>query len=257
MGEHYLLRMKSFLAGALIATVISTGVTYAVASMSSETITACAHKKTGDLRIMTGKKCKKSERAVSWSAGVAQATQGAWGPKGDTGSPGTQGAPGSNGISQGYWSASGGGFVSRDESGFVAISDIELPAGSFIIIATSDMRSEKKRCEVEPPDGDDCTPLNTGVNSRCQFTSTAVGNPDLRFIGYSRGQEADQITLQTHMTVMEDTYVTVQCANDNSVGGVWVDTVMHAIAVDNVSRYTTFVPCAQREETDDAIGAAC
>ena len=51
-------------------------------AVSTPTIKACAVKKTGDLRMITGKaKCKKSEKLVSW------------GIKGSTGARGLAGAP--------------------------------------------------------------------------------------------------------------------------------------------------------------------
>jgi hypothetical protein len=51
-------------------------------AVSTPTIKACAVKKTGDLRIITGSaKCKKTERLVTWG------TKGPTGAKGSTGSP--------------------------------------------------------------------------------------------------------------------------------------------------------------------------
>ncbi len=70
------------------------------------TIRGCAKKSGGDLRVLgAGKKCKKSERAVSWAesgedgrpgANGAPGASGAQGAQGAQGAPGATGAPGAD-----------------------------------------------------------------------------------------------------------------------------------------------------------------
>jgi hypothetical protein len=76
---------------AVVALVLA-GSGWAVAASSPGTITACAKKRGGQLRLVTGKKkCAKSERKVSW----AQA--GPAGVAGPAGSPGVAGGIGPTG----------------------------------------------------------------------------------------------------------------------------------------------------------------
>lgn len=137
MHDYYFLRMKSFLAGALVATVISAGVTYAVAANPPETIKACAHKRTGDLRIMTGKKCNRRERPVSLVAATAQALQsiqGEMGPKGETGPTGLTGPTGptgASGISQIY--SSQWENPSASSMTYTSMDTLTLPAEQYLV----------------------------------------------------------------------------------------------------------------------------
>jgi hypothetical protein len=74
------------------------GGAYALTSVSSTggIVKACAKKKSGVLRVVKkGKRCKKSERLISWNVrgqGSAGAV-GAQGPAGPVGTPGAQGTP--------------------------------------------------------------------------------------------------------------------------------------------------------------------
>lgn len=77
-------------------------------------ISSCYQKNNGNLRVVkSGKKCKKSETALSWNqkgvtgATGAQGAQGAAGAQGTVGSPGTPGTPGGPGFVQlGSWAGS-------------------------------------------------------------------------------------------------------------------------------------------------------
>jgi hypothetical protein len=74
-----------------------------VSNAAGTTIKACAKKKGGAMRLIdVSKKCKKSERTLTWgtqgSAGATGAT-GATGGTGATGATGAVGANGSNGVS--------------------------------------------------------------------------------------------------------------------------------------------------------------
>jgi hypothetical protein len=57
-------------------------------AVSTPTIKACAAKKTGDLRMITGKaKCKKSEKLVSWGIKGSTGARGLAGARGPAGAP--------------------------------------------------------------------------------------------------------------------------------------------------------------------------
>jgi hypothetical protein len=85
------------LASAAIFVALGGGA-YAVTGLAAQdaVVYACAKKKGGVLRVVSkGKRCKKSERRVSWNA---QGVQGTRGGTGAPGAPGTAGAAGSNGT---------------------------------------------------------------------------------------------------------------------------------------------------------------
>jgi hypothetical protein len=82
-----------FSLGALAAT-ISLGAVQYVAASSGSTITACANKSTGAMRLLSKGSCKKTERKVMWNQ---QGIQGQTGAQGVQGVQGVQGpAPDTN-----------------------------------------------------------------------------------------------------------------------------------------------------------------
>lgn len=237
--------MKSFLAGALVATVISAGVTYAVASTSSETITACAHKKTGALRIMTGKKCKKSERAVSWSAGVAQAAQGVAGPKGDAGSPGAQGTPGaeglpgSNGVSQIYVSSFTGGYADSGTP-WRQVETFYLPAGTFLVIFSLRITFSG----------------GTTHDAECRLVEVPNATDEGNRLGARTTTNGAILTIQNHYVLTSPDEVNVECiSNGNSQVNVAGNS--YAIETNSISGYSIFEPCGQRQNRDAVVTAVC
>ena len=65
---------------------------------NANTIYACYHKNTGDLRKVSGPgQCKSSELQISWSVGGTPGPQGPQGPQGVQGPPGPQGQTGATG----------------------------------------------------------------------------------------------------------------------------------------------------------------
>ena len=58
-------------------------------------IQACYSKKSGALKVMKGKKCKKGEKKITWAQ---EGPRGPQGEGGQAGSAGTNGTPGSNGV---------------------------------------------------------------------------------------------------------------------------------------------------------------
>jgi hypothetical protein len=77
-----------FSLGALAAT-ISLGAIQYVAASGGSTITACANKSTGVMRLLSKGSCKKTERKVAWNQ---QGIQGQAGLQGIPGAPGVNGA---------------------------------------------------------------------------------------------------------------------------------------------------------------------
>jgi hypothetical protein len=65
----------------------------ASAATTGGTIKTCVNKRTGTLRLLHGKRCRKSERLVTWSKQGPAGTNGAAGAKGDKGDKGDPGAP--------------------------------------------------------------------------------------------------------------------------------------------------------------------
>jgi hypothetical protein len=87
--------MKLKLAAALVAGVILGSGGVAVAATTATVISACRHKTTGVLRIpAAGKRCTKSETAVSWNVKGQAGARGATGPAGPTGAPAPAGSIG-------------------------------------------------------------------------------------------------------------------------------------------------------------------
>jgi hypothetical protein len=84
---------KPVVMSVVLTAIVCTSVSVAIAGSSGNTIHACASKKGGALRI--AKKCRRSERAVTWSkTGPA----GPPGPQGSHGPQGSQGPGGASGI---------------------------------------------------------------------------------------------------------------------------------------------------------------
>jgi len=236
----YFLRMKSFLAGALVATVVSAGVTYAVASGSTDTVQACAHKKTGALRIMTGKKCKKSERPLSWPAEltpVSQGTTGATGapgpkgetgatgpigPKGDTGATGPQGPSGYTGVSTVYVSSFINGFVDGSD-GSKRISFTQLPAGVHLVFAS--LRASSNTASP--------------TRIRCEFEPKATGWAESPYSVVDAGVSGGTISLQAHYSFSNDDGVFISCLELSGVQSqrINLEGSIYAVPVGQVTNY--------------------
>jgi hypothetical protein len=241
----YFVGMKSFLAGALVATIVSAGVTYAVASGSTDTVRACAHKKTGDLRIMTGKKCKKSETPVSWPSGLSPATQGATGAKGDTGAPGTigdtgpQGPAGENGLSVSYWDGFSGGYLNGGVSTYTLMDEIQLPAGTYVVFSniwawSSGTGVTKAQCTFDPPGA-----------------GWLLGPPHENAV--DAGPGGGTISLQTHFVLANDGALNVLCKNNTGTHRINFEGNIYAIAVNSVELYDPPQPCPQ----NDSFASVC
>ena len=83
------------------ATIALVGVVGAGAFATAEVINkdgeiqACYSKKSGALKVMKGKKCKKGTKKIVWAQ---EGPQGPEGPGGQAGADGTNGTPGSEGV---------------------------------------------------------------------------------------------------------------------------------------------------------------
>ena len=155
-------------------------------AVSTPTITACAVKKTGDLRIITGSaKCKKTERLVTW------------GTKGPAGARGPAGAPaGSNEImysqANNYWQGWINIYVAP--GGWDTISVVQttqLLAGNYLVLANVDIDTNGDRafCSVTT------TPEAVGGNGTIHYATNIpaeLGSQNLSFssnVGVEAGQE--------------------------------------------------------------------
>ena len=88
--------MKKFIL--LAALALSLGLLHAIPARAqttnSNTIYACYHRNTGDLRKVSGpRQCKNSEIEISWSIGGIPGPQGPQGPQGPAGAPGAGSLP--------------------------------------------------------------------------------------------------------------------------------------------------------------------
>jgi hypothetical protein len=127
-------RALSYLAVALLA-ALATGGGWALAASGGSQIHACSAKKTGALRV--AKKCKKSERTVSWNT---VGPQGATGAQGSTGQPGAKGETGATGPAgpTAAFTTNDGGTPPVSASFNVSSSNVTLPtAGKLFITATT------------------------------------------------------------------------------------------------------------------------
>jgi hypothetical protein len=108
------------------ASLLSVGVSNATGT----SIKACAKKSNGAMRLIdVSKKCKKSERTLTWGT---QGDSGATGATGPAGTAGATGAAGSNGLSTAY------AFTNSQTNLFYAevakpiVTAQSLPAGSYV-----------------------------------------------------------------------------------------------------------------------------
>ena len=130
------------------ASLISVGVSNAAGS----TIKACAKKSNGAMRLIdVSKKCKKSERTLTW------------GTQGSAGATGATGATGTNGISTVYsktGSETAYGLSNTTPEG-VVLTLPSIPAGSYSVSLTSQIDQYTLISDAEAPSSHssyvDCT----------------------------------------------------------------------------------------------------
>ena len=125
------------------ASILSVGVSNAAGS----SIKACAKKSNGAMRLIdVSKKCKKSERTLTWGTKGATGAKGATGPTGATGSDGPAGA---SGISYATYTFDSPFLISQsDEPQTIGILD-NLPAGDYLMQATVEFRNTNLVGQVE------------------------------------------------------------------------------------------------------------
>ncbi len=150
-GLHARVRLPFVIAIALCLLAAGAGWAVAASRTSSATIRACASKTTGVLRL--ARRCKKSERLVTWNSVGPRGLQGAKGDKGDTGSPGANGANGTNGTNGAPGTARAYGLV----------------------IGTTVTRSKNITGVTSPSGGTFCVSLAAGIDPT---TTGAVVTPD-------------------------------------------------------------------------------
>lgn len=100
MSKAKRLALGGILAAALVAVA---GVGLAVATTGNPTIYACAKKKDGGLRAVTGPgACSSSEYLLEWNKQGVPGPQGPQGEQGPQGPPGVQGPPGTVDLYERY-----------------------------------------------------------------------------------------------------------------------------------------------------------
>jgi hypothetical protein len=97
MGRRLAAEVRNQWSGLLaIGLILSSGAAYAAFDPvgNDGDIDACFQRRSGDLHLKKGKRCKPGERPVSWSLQGPRGARGEEGPPGLQGEPGIQGPPG-------------------------------------------------------------------------------------------------------------------------------------------------------------------
>ena len=160
-------------------------------AVSTPTIKACAVKKTGDLRIITGSaKCKKTERLVTWG------TKGPAGARGLAGAQGPAGAPAIPNVTviddtADYWTSIFTGPQSSWDS--VSLMQSEpLAAGNYLVLANIEIvtGSERAFCAA--------TTTENSVGSPGSYRSVPTANTSqaLSFSRYVSVEEGQRMHLR-------------------------------------------------------------
>jgi hypothetical protein len=160
-------------------------------AVSTPTIKACAVKKTGDLRIITGSaKCKKTERLVTWGA------------KGPTGAKGSTGAPAIPNVTQvnNYWQGWVSIFVAN--GGWNTVSLVQSPQltpGDYLVFTNVNMypNGDQAFCSVTT------TPEMVGTAGS---THHAVNIPT--------GLGSQNLSFSTHLYVEAGDLIHLRCAGN-------------------------------------------
>jgi len=168
----------------LMALVLATG-GFAAAAIpdSSGVVHGCYKKKKGTLRLVSGSKCKKSEKSISWNQKGANGANGAAGAKGDKGDAGASATA--------LWAVvNGNGTLSRGSTHVV--STAKPGTGKYTITFDTDvsgcayLATRGAPAPTNPP-GVSPTPGETGV-------SPLTGNANAMVVSVadSSGTAADQ-----------------------------------------------------------------
>jgi hypothetical protein len=125
----------------IIALVLAMG-GFAVAAIpdSSGVVHGCYKKKKGTLRLVTGSKCKKSERSISWNQKGQAGANGATGAKGDKGDKGDTGPGAQHALidsAGAITSQTGGISVTTGTTGVYFVTFPESVAGKSIHVGWS------------------------------------------------------------------------------------------------------------------------
>ena len=111
------------------ASLLSVGVSNATGT----SIKACAKKSNGAMRLIdVSKKCKKSERTLTWGTQGSAGATGATGPEGTAGATGATGATGSNGLSTAYAFTNSQTNLVYAQEPLTIVTAQSLPAGSYV-----------------------------------------------------------------------------------------------------------------------------
>jgi len=234
--------MKTFLAGVIVATCITAGVNHVMATSTTTSVSACAHKKTGALRLKTGKKCKSTERPVSWPSSHAAplageqgpaGTQGVAGQQGPTGVAGTPGIDGANGLSKAYRKNFRGGKIMTGDLEPKSIIGISLPAGDYIVsanlTATSDM----------------------AIVGICYFVGIAL--PSTIGLISSDNIADGSAVLQTHISLTSDDVLAINCWRTSGDNVIDIEGSIYAVAVDTITSYSPNFLCPSSLEDKSSV----
>jgi hypothetical protein len=133
--------VRPYLIGGGIVALLAGG-GWAFAASNTGVIHACASKRSGALRL--GKKCQRSEHAVTWNV------QGPQGKQGNPGTPGSSGQTGAAGPSDIYVAGVAAGSLTSGAE----ITSLTVPPGSYLIEAkvgtVGSAPSQRASCFIAP-----------------------------------------------------------------------------------------------------------
>ena len=111
------------------ASLLSVGVSNATGT----SIKACAKKSNGAMRLIdVSKKCKKSERTLTWGTQGSAGATGPAGSNGGTGATGANGAAGANVLSTAYVFTNSQSTIFQVAPASAIVTALNLPAGRYV-----------------------------------------------------------------------------------------------------------------------------
>jgi hypothetical protein len=119
---------------AVSQTMASEQAAFSAVAASGE-ITACAHKTSGKMRLLkSGKKCKRTEKALTWNQ---------TGPAGPTGATGATGAPGAPGLSSSVAYQATSMAVVPLGTAKTSVISLPLAGGMYVVNASATIKTTR------------------------------------------------------------------------------------------------------------------
>jgi hypothetical protein len=159
-------------------------------AVSTPTIKACAAKKTGDLRMITGKaKCKKSEKLVSWGIKGPTGSRGIAGARGPAGAPAIPNVTVVDDTEDGWTSIS----VGAQPWETVSLMQSEpLAAGNYLVLANIEIYTASGNAFCAATTTED----SVGYSGSYRTVPSAAGQQALSFSHYVSVEDGQSMHLR-------------------------------------------------------------